>query len=93
MTVVSGRHPCHGQPAPGRGDRVARAGVCLLADQQGFALAEPGVAVDDRRSRVFAVLGHGNTSWMAVDPAGTGRLDGAASATMSIRTLLFSTTA
>jgi hypothetical protein len=47
--VVSGGHLCHGQPAPGCGDRVALAGVCLLALAQLEELSLGVVVVGDGR--------------------------------------------
>jgi len=45
-----GRHLCHGQPAPGRGDRVALAGVGLLALAQLEERSLELVVVGDGRS-------------------------------------------
>src|SRR5918995_4389230 len=69
-----GRHLCHGQPAPGRGDRVALAGVCLLALAQLEELLLEVVVVGDGRG----LRGHGflfQLSWEVGQPAaptGTG---------------------
>src|SRR5918994_1470343 len=63
-----GGHLCHGQPAPGRGDRVALAGVCLLSLAQLEELSLEVVVVNDGRGW----RGHGflfHLSWEVGQPA------------------------